>query len=65
VGLFLHSLLEQEKSTAEKQTVKFSHRTYQEFFLSLFIRDNPNQFENVSLPEAIQTQLAELESEEF
>jgi hypothetical protein len=24
VGLFLHSLLEQEKSTAEKQTVKFS-----------------------------------------
>lgn len=65
VGLFLHSLLEQEKSTAEKQTVRFSHRTYQEFFLALFIRDNPNQFENVSLPEAIQTQLAELESEDF
>lgn len=29
VGLFLHSLLEEEKSTAEKQTIKFSHRTYQ------------------------------------
>lgn len=65
VGLFLHSLLEQEKSTAEKQTVKFAHRTYQEFFLALFIRDNPNQFKNVGLPEVIQTQLAELESEEF
>jgi hypothetical protein len=65
VGLFLHSLLEQEKSTAERQTVKFSHRTYQEFFLALFIRDNPNLFENVSLPEAIETQLAELKGEEF
>jgi hypothetical protein len=65
VGLFLHSLLEQEKSTAEKQTIKFSHRTYQEFFLALFIRDNPNQFENISLPEVIETQLGELKSENF
>lgn len=65
VGLFLHSLLEQEKSTAERQTVKFTHRTYQEFFLALFIRDNPDQFENIKLPEAVETQLAEIKKEEF
>lgn len=65
VGLFLHSLLEQEKSSAEKQTVRFTHRTYQEFFLALFVRDNPKKFENIKLPEAIVNQLIEIKSEEF
>jgi hypothetical protein len=65
VGLFLHSLLEQEKSTAEKQTVRFSHRTYQEFFLALFIKNYPTTFKDIELPEAIKMQLADLESEDF
>ncbi len=63
INLFLHSLLEQEKSTAERQIIKFTHRTYQEFFLSLYINDNPEQFKDVNFPDAIKTQLFELKSE--
>lgn len=65
IGLFLHSLLEQEKSTAEKQTIKFSHRTYQEFFLALFMKSYPAVFSGIEIPETIKTQLEELKKELF
>lgn len=65
VGMFLHSLLEQEKSDAQGQTVKFTHRTYQEFFLALFIKDNMARFGNIKLPDEIEIQLAEIKNESF
>ena len=63
VSLFLHSLLEEESSTAEIQTVRFTHRTFQEFFLALFIRDKPELFENIHLPPSIKEHLAEIKFE--
>ncbi len=63
VSLFLHSLLEEESSTAEIQTIRFTHRTFQEFFLALYIRDNLKLFENISLPSSIEEHLAEIRSE--
>ncbi|HEY0771934.1 MAG TPA: hypothetical protein VGD31_16525 [Sphingobacteriaceae bacterium] len=63
VSLFLHSLLEEERSTAEKQTIRFTHRTFQEFFLALYIRDNLKLFETIVLPSSIKEHLAEIQAE--
>jgi hypothetical protein len=57
-GLFLHSLLIPLNSTAEKLEVSFAHRTYQEFFLALYIRDNMSEFADLELPKAVRDHLA-------
>ena len=42
---------------------EFAHRAYQEFFLSLFTRDNSSDFRGAELPEAIKRLLIDLETE--
>jgi hypothetical protein len=62
-GLFLHSLLIPKRATPEKLEIGFAHRTYQEFFLALYIRDNPQQFGKMNLPKAVEEHLASIKDE--
>jgi hypothetical protein len=62
-GLFLHSLLIPTRSTAEKLEIGFAHRTYQEFFLALYVRDNPQQFDNLTLPKTVEDHLTSIMDE--
>lgn len=62
-GLFLHSLLIPIRSTPDKMDIGFAHRTYQEFFLALYIRDNHGQFDNVKLPSAVEENLRSITEE--
>jgi hypothetical protein len=62
-GLFLHSLLIPTRTTPEKLEIGFAHRTYQEFFLALYIRDNPRQFGTIKLPEAVEDHLISIKEE--
>lgn len=62
-GLFLHSLLIPVRSTPEKLEVGFAHRTYQEFFLALYIRENRGQFDDVKLPNAVEEHLRSITAE--
>jgi hypothetical protein len=62
-GLFLHSLLIPTRSTPEKLEIGFAHRTYQEFFLALYVRDNPQQFDNLTLPKTIEDHLTSIMDE--
>jgi hypothetical protein len=62
-GLFLHSLLIPTHTTAEKLEIGFAHRTYQEFFLALYIRDHEQNFVNIELPKAINDYLEALRAE--
>jgi hypothetical protein len=64
-GLFLNSLLVplQNTSLHSRLRIRFAHRAYQEFFLSLFIRDNSSDFHGAELPEAIKRLLIDLETE--
>ena len=62
-GLFLHSLLIPVKSTAEKLEVSFAHRTFQEFFLALYIRENTPHFADLELPKAINDHLTAIRDE--
>lgn len=62
-GLFLHSLLIPSRSNAEKLEIGFAHRTYQEFFLALYIRDNERQFVNINLPKAVEEHLISIKEE--
>jgi hypothetical protein len=62
-GLFLHSLLIPSRSNAEKLEIGFAHRTYQEFFLALYIRDNELQFANINLPKAVEEHLISIKDE--
>jgi hypothetical protein len=64
-GLFLHSLLIPTRVTPEKLEIGFAHRTYQEFFLALYIRDNPQQFGNINLPKAVEDQLNSIKDEDI
>jgi hypothetical protein len=63
ISLFLHSLLETESSSAESLQIRFSHRTYQEFFLALYLRDNPDAFEKREIPEPVCNQLKDIVAE--
>lgn len=62
-GLFLHSLLIPLRSTPETLEIGFAHRTYQEFFLALGIRDEPHAFSDLALPEAVADHLAAVKEE--
>jgi hypothetical protein len=62
-AIFLHSLLIPVRATPEKLEIGFAHRTYQEFFLALYIRDNPEQFIGVDLPQAVLGHLASIKAE--
>lgn len=62
-GLFLHSLLVPTKFTTDKVFVGFAHRTFQEFFLARYIKDNPEGFLGSSLPFSVQTHLQDIEKE--
>lgn len=62
-GLFLHSLLIPTRTTPEKIEIGFAHRTYQEFFLALYIRDNPQEFGNINLPKAVEDHLTSIKDE--
>jgi hypothetical protein len=61
--LFLHSLLIPSRATAEKLEIGFAHRTYQEFFLALYIRDKERQFVNINLPKAVEEHLISIKEE--
>lgn len=62
-GLFLHSLLIPNRSTPEKLEIGFAHRTYQEFFLALHIKDNQQQYDNIKLPQAVEEHLTSIVDE--
>jgi len=62
-GLFLHSLLIPTRTTAEKLEIGFAHRTYQEFFLALYIRDNESQFKKITLPRAVKDYFLSIKEE--
>jgi hypothetical protein len=62
-GLFLHSLLIPTRSTPERLEIAFAHRTYQEFFLALYARDNASQFAGTELPKAIRDYLAAIKDD--
>lgn len=59
-GLFLHSLLIPIHSQPERLDIAFAHRTYQEFFLALYVRADPNPFENLFLPKAVADHLTSI-----
>jgi hypothetical protein len=65
IGLFLNSLLAPGSvGLAHKPLeVRFAHRAYQEFFLSLFVGEHPERFEGITLPAAVREHLSDLESE--
>jgi hypothetical protein len=62
-GIFLHTLLIPLKSTPEELEIGFAHRTYQEFFLALHIREHPEEFVDLDLPVAIQEHLDSIKAE--
>jgi len=62
-GLFLHSLLIPTRFSAEELRIGFAHRTYQEFFLALFIRENLQEFAGLGLPKAIEDHLVSIKEE--
>jgi hypothetical protein len=64
-GLFLNSLLIPIQNTLPhlELRIRFAHRAYQEFFLSLFIKQNLSDFHKVELPEPVQRLLGDLETE--
>jgi hypothetical protein len=64
-GLFLNSLLMpiQNRLPHSQLRIRFTHRAYQEFFLSLFLRGNSSEFYGTELPEAIKRLLIDLEVE--
>jgi hypothetical protein len=62
-GLFLHSLLIPHRSTPEKLEIEFAHRTYQEFFLALYIKDNQQQYDHINLPPAVEEHLISIKDE--
>lgn len=41
----------------------FEHRTYQVFFLALYLRDNRGQFDNIKLPGEIEEHLRSITDE--
>lgn len=59
-GLFLHTLLIPIRFSPEKLEIGFAHRTFHEFFLALFIRDNPDLFSGISLPEVVKNHLGDI-----
>lgn len=54
-GLFLNSLLVPvpQKSVPDSIKIRFAHRAYQEFFLALYIMENPDFIKNVKIPDEI------------
>jgi hypothetical protein len=65
-GLFLNSLLVPAPKFPHKQLkVCFCHRAFQEFFLALHIHENPDVFDGVKLPEAIEDFLLSIRGEEI
>jgi hypothetical protein len=63
-GLFLNSLLVPVPQAAHKRSkIRFSHRAYQEFFLALYIHENPLVFNGVTLPESVEEFLSSIRGE--
>jgi hypothetical protein len=65
-GLFLNSLLVPIIARShELIRIQFAHRTYQEFFLALYIKENHEQFLSYNLPAPIVELVKDLENEGF
>ena len=64
-GLFLNSLLLPvgPAPAFEPLRIRFAHRAYQEFFLSLYIKRRPGSVGDASLPEAVTEHLRDLDTE--
>lgn len=63
-GLFLNSLLVPVPQAAHKRSkIRFGHRAYQEFFLALYIYENPMVFNGVKLPEPVEDFLSSIRGE--
>lgn len=63
-GLFLNSLLVPLAQPAHKPLkIRFGHRAYQEFFLALYIHDNPTAFDGLELPEPVSDFLVSIRRE--
>jgi hypothetical protein len=63
-GLFLNSLLVPVPQAAHKRSkIRFGHRAYQEFFLALYIHENPMVFNGVKLPEPVEDFLSSIRGE--
>jgi hypothetical protein len=65
-SLFLNSLLVPVASshTPEPLEVRFAHRTYQEFFLAMFVKETPGRFKTSALPQPVREYLEDLVAEE-
>lgn len=63
-GLVLNSLLVPlEGRVGKPRSVRFGHRTYQEYFLALFLRDKADYFERAKIPEAVELWAKAIEME--
>jgi len=63
-GLFLNSLLVPVLTRSHQSLrIRFAHRTYQEFFLALYVKENSEKFVGLNLPPAIVEHLADIENE--
>lgn len=61
-GLFLNSLLipGQPALPHQQMKIRFAHRAYQEFFLALYVRENPAQYAGYKLPESVEEYVNDL-----
>lgn len=64
-GLILNSLLVPAKSSTldSPSRIRFAHRAYQEFFLASFIKENPEAFPGLEIPDSVNQWLVDLHSE--
>ena len=63
-GLFLNSLLVPVLARShESLRIRFAHRTYQEFFLALYIKENRERFVSYNLPTPVVEHLTDIENE--
>jgi len=66
-GLFLNSLLVPlpTKNIHQSLMVRFSHRIYQEFFLSLYINKHPQEYRDITLPDNVMEFVNEIKTDDI
>jgi hypothetical protein len=66
-GLFLNSLLIPIPGSLahEPLRVAFAHRAYQEFFLALYLKENPDQLQGFVIPDSIREYMNDLDDEDI
>jgi hypothetical protein len=64
-GLFLNSLLVPNSPTPayKPREIRFAHRTFQEFFLALYLSQHPDSAKDINLPDSISELLADVATE--